>query len=117
MIEEFGTDSLQRPESFLRCDQTSYLIYQLIYLMSDWGSFPGGKSPECNSGHITPSSVEVRNGWSYASTPPNSSQCGWYLIKQRDSFTFMLPSYSIYSLVSQVISSAQISQLNLCIYL
>ena len=34
-----------------------------------WGLFPGVKQPGCAVNHSPPSSAEVKNGWSYTSTP------------------------------------------------
>jgi hypothetical protein len=34
------------------------------------GSFPGGKLLRRGADHSPPSSAEVKNAWSYASTPP-----------------------------------------------
>jgi hypothetical protein len=38
--------------------------------------------------HLRPSSVEVKNAWSYTSTPQYAFMV-WCLVKQRDTFTFM----------------------------
>jgi hypothetical protein len=38
--------------------------------MGTKGSFPGGKRPGREADHSPPSSAEVKNVWSYTSTPP-----------------------------------------------
>jgi hypothetical protein len=40
------------------------------YPMGTSGSFHGVKQPEREADHSPPSSVEVKNAWSYTSTPP-----------------------------------------------
>jgi hypothetical protein len=40
------------------------------YLMGTRGSLPGEKRPEREADHSPPSSAEVKNAWSYTSTPP-----------------------------------------------
>jgi hypothetical protein len=52
------------------------------------GSFPGiklGGGREAD--HSTPSSAEVKNEWSYTSTPKYVFMA-WCLVKHRDNFTF-----------------------------
>jgi hypothetical protein len=39
------------------------------------GSFPGVKRPEREADHSPPSSVEVKNEWSYTFTPPVRLHC------------------------------------------
>jgi hypothetical protein len=41
------------------------------YPMRTRGSFPGGKAAGGEADHSPPSSAEVKNAWSYTSTPPN----------------------------------------------
>jgi hypothetical protein len=43
----------------------------------------GVKQPGREVHHSLPSSAEVKNDWSYTSTPPNVFMA-WYLIKHRD---------------------------------
>jgi hypothetical protein len=63
------------------------------------------KQPWPEAGHLSPSSAEVKNVWSYTSTPHMSLWCGallckeyafmlWYLVKHKDKFTFTLLSTS-----------------------
>jgi hypothetical protein len=40
------------------------------YPMGTGGSFPGVKRPGREADHSPPSSAEVKNSWSYTSTPP-----------------------------------------------
>jgi hypothetical protein len=40
------------------------------YQMGTRGSFPWGKAAGCDADHSPPSSAEVKNAWSYTSTPP-----------------------------------------------
>jgi hypothetical protein len=40
------------------------------YPVSDGGSFLGVKRPESGADYSPPSSAEVKNAWSYTSTPP-----------------------------------------------
>jgi hypothetical protein len=57
----------------------SHLIF---HQMGPGGSFPGGKADSS-----PPSSVEVKNAWSYTSTPQYVFMA-WCLIKHRDKVTF-----------------------------
>jgi hypothetical protein len=41
-----------------------YYYYYYYYVLSQVGP------PECEAGHVPPFSSEVRNEWSYTSTPP-----------------------------------------------
>jgi hypothetical protein len=47
----------------------------------------GVKRPVCEADYSPPSSVDVKNGWSYTSTPQYVFMA-WCLIKHRDNFTF-----------------------------
>jgi hypothetical protein len=50
------------------------------------------KWPGCEANHSPPSSAEVKNAWSYTSTPQYVFMA-WCLVKHRDNFTFLpLPS-------------------------
>jgi hypothetical protein len=61
--------------------------------LSLWIKWPGSEAD-----HSTPSNAEVKNAWSYASTPPSSWRgaylitgynfMAWYLVKPKDNFTF-----------------------------
>jgi hypothetical protein len=46
----------------------------------------GVKRPEREADHLPPSSAEVKNAWSYASTPQYVFMA-WCLVKHRDNFT------------------------------
>jgi hypothetical protein len=45
-------------------------VHPLSYPMGNRGSFRGGKAAGAEDDHSPPSSAEVKNGWSYTSTPP-----------------------------------------------
>jgi len=47
----------------------------------------GVKRPGREGDHSPPSSAEIKNAWSYTSTPPYVFMV-WYLVKHRDNFTF-----------------------------
>jgi hypothetical protein len=47
----------------------------------------GVKRPGCEADHSPPSSAEVKNAWSYTSTPQYVFMA-WCLVKHRDNFTF-----------------------------
>jgi hypothetical protein len=49
----------------------------------------GGSSPAREVHHTLPSSAEVKNAWSYTSTPPYVFMA-WCLIKHGDGFTFVV---------------------------
>jgi hypothetical protein len=50
---------------------------------------PGGvKLPSCEADHPPPPSAEVKNAWSYSSTPPCVFMA-WCLVKHRGNFTFL----------------------------
>jgi hypothetical protein len=57
------------------------------YPMGTRGSFPGVKRPGREADHSPPYSAEVKNVWSYTSTPTTPSCCGAQL-KHRDNFAF-----------------------------
>jgi hypothetical protein len=52
----------------------------------------GVKRPRREADHSLPSSAEVKNAWSYTSTPQYVLMA-WCLVKHRDNFTFTLPLY------------------------
>jgi hypothetical protein len=58
------------------------------YPMGTRGSFPGGKAAGAWSWPLTPSSAEVKNAWSYTSTPQYVSMA-WCLVKHRDNSTYL----------------------------
>jgi hypothetical protein len=54
--------------------------------MGTKGSFPEGKAAGREADHSPPSRAEVKNAWSYTSTPQNVFMA-WCLAKHRDNFT------------------------------
>jgi hypothetical protein len=59
------------------------------YPMRSGGVFPRRvKTSGREADHSPPSSVEVKNPWSYTSTPPHVL-IAWYLVKHRSNFTFL----------------------------
>ena len=50
--------------------------------------------PESEDENLPPSRVDVKNAWSYTSTPLCIFSM-WYLIKQRDYFTFKYKHYDL----------------------
>jgi hypothetical protein len=62
------------------------------YPMGTEGSFPGGKASEREADHSPPPSAEVKNVWSYTSSPQYVFMA-WCLVKHRDKFT--LPGWTI----------------------
>jgi hypothetical protein len=84
--------------SLRHCVQTGSGAHPASYQMDTGGSFQEVNRPGREADHSLPSSAEVRNVWSYTSTP---SVClhdvvlsygirihGVVLLKQRDNFTF-----------------------------
>jgi hypothetical protein len=59
-----------------------YVEYIASYPMGIGGPFPGREAD-----HSPPSSAEVKNAWSYTSTPPYVFMA-LYLAKHRDNFNF-----------------------------
>jgi hypothetical protein len=57
------------------------------YPMGNGGSFPGVKRPESEADQSHPSSAEVKNAWSYNSTPQYVFMA-WCLVKHRGNFNF-----------------------------
>jgi hypothetical protein len=53
----------------------------------------GVKRPGREADHSPPSSAEVKNAWSYTSTPPYVFMA-WCLVKHRDNFTLPLPFFT-----------------------
>jgi hypothetical protein len=75
--------------------QTGSGAHPVSFPMGAGNSFPRVKQPGCEADHSPPSSAEVKNAWSYTSTPPATSwRAAWlttryvfmarYLIKHRD---------------------------------
>jgi hypothetical protein len=55
--------------SFHHRVQTGSGVHPASYLTGTSGSFPGGKAAGHEADHSPPSSAEVKNAWSYTSTP------------------------------------------------
>jgi hypothetical protein len=66
--------------------QTGYGAQPASYPMGTGVSFSGVKRPGCEADHSPPSSAEVKNAWSYTSTPQYVFM-EWCLVKHRDNFT------------------------------
>jgi hypothetical protein len=60
------------------------------YPMGTRDSFSGSKAARCEADHSPPSSAEVKNSWSYTSTPQYVF-VAWFLVKHRNNFTLTLP--------------------------
>jgi len=58
------------------------------------GSFRGSIAAGARSYHLTPSSVEFNNEWSYASSVPYVF-VAWRLIKHMDNFKFAVPNQTL----------------------
>jgi hypothetical protein len=54
----------------------------------------GAKRPWCEADHLPPSSAEVKNVWSYTSTPQYVFMV-WCSVKHRDKFTFYIFTFII----------------------
>jgi hypothetical protein len=52
------------------CVQNGSGAHPASYPMDTRGSFPESKAAESEADHSPPSSTEVKNAWSYTSTPP-----------------------------------------------
>ena len=61
-----GFESCQG-QDFSRPDQC--WVPPSLLFFGYWGSFLGVKQPRCDDEHTFPSSVEVKNEWSYTSVP------------------------------------------------
>jgi hypothetical protein len=61
--------------------QTSSQAHPALYEMGIGGSSPEEKQPRHEADHSPPSSAEVKNAWSYTSTP-SILFMAWYLMKQ-----------------------------------
>jgi hypothetical protein len=73
-----------RRNSFLRHRvQTGSGLHPASYLMGTGGSFAGNKAAGSWSWQLTPSSAEVKNSWSYTSTPTYVF-IAWCLVKYVD---------------------------------
>jgi hypothetical protein len=70
--------------------QTGSGAHTVSYPTDTEGSFSGSKAAWAWSWPYTPSSAEVKNAWSYTSTPQYVFMA-WCLVKHRDNFTFTLP--------------------------
>jgi len=60
--------------------------------------FPQGvKRPGHEADHLSPSSAEVKNAWSYTSHPPYAYMA-WYLVQHRDKFALPYSCISVLEL-------------------
>jgi hypothetical protein len=57
---------------------------------------PGIKRPGREADHLSPTSAEVKNTWSYTSTPQYVFMI-WLLVKHRVNFTFIITWISVYA--------------------
>jgi hypothetical protein len=64
------------------CVQNGSGAHPAFYPMGTRGSFPGGKRPWREADYSPPSSAEVKNAWSYTSTPQYVFMA-WCLVKHR----------------------------------
>jgi hypothetical protein len=62
-------------------------------------SFWGVKRPGREADHSPQPSAEVKNAWSYISTPEYVFMA-WYLIKHKDDFIFALPFHVVWCVLS-----------------
>jgi hypothetical protein len=60
------------------------------------------KRPGCETDHSPPSSDEVKNEWSYTSTPQYASMASC-LVKHRDDFIIVLDVKLLYQKLSKVV--------------
>jgi len=58
------------------------------------GSFPGAKRQEREINHSPPSGAEVKNEWSYISTPPTHAFMAWI---KKNLALFFIEYYEAYS--------------------
>jgi hypothetical protein len=77
--------------SLLHRVQTGSGAHPASYPVGTRGSFPGVKWPGREVEDSPPSSAEVKNAWSYTSTPLYAFMA-WWLVEHRDNVTFTLPS-------------------------
>jgi hypothetical protein len=80
------------------------------YPMGTRGSYPGGKAAGREADHSPPSSAEVKNAWSYTSTPQYAFMA-WCLVKHRDSF--YLFTFLCYLVIPKCLLNRPFSEENL----
>jgi hypothetical protein len=68
------------------------------------GSFPGVKRPGREADHSPQSTAEIKNAWSYTSTPQYIFMV-WCLVKLRDNFTLL---YFTIKIISSFLSNRKI---------
>jgi hypothetical protein len=87
---DYGLDDRTAGNFSLRHQvQTSSGAHPVSFLMETTGYFPRGKAAGAWSWPSPPSRAEVKNAWSYTSTP-QYFYTAWCLVKHRDNFTFTL---------------------------
>jgi len=74
---------------FCHCVQTGSRACSASYPVGNRGSCLGVKLPRREANHSPPCGVEVKNAWSYISTPPCAFMAG-YLFKHRDNLDVCL---------------------------
>ena len=86
-LDDLGSESQQGHKIFL-ISKTSQMVLQPTQppIHGYHGSSSGVKQPGHAVDHSPPSSTEVKNKWSYTSTPPIYPHC-----VDRGNFTFFLP--------------------------
>jgi len=101
-VGRLGFDSRKRPGTELPPHhrvQTDSAAHPASYPMATRDSFPDGIVDVSWADHSPPFSVKIENAWNYASSSPYSIMwclvkhnvfMTWYLVKRRDSFTFIL---------------------------
>jgi hypothetical protein len=73
------------------------------------------KRPEREVDHSFPSSAEVKNAWSYTSTPQYALMA-WCSVNKGTGTTLPLHFYLIYAYVSEVVFSLQVFRLKFCMH-
>jgi hypothetical protein len=72
--------------------QTGFGTHRVSYPLGAEGCFPKRSGREAN--HSPPSHDEIKNAWSYISTPQYVFLV-WCLVKHRDNFTFLVHAFEI----------------------
>jgi hypothetical protein len=73
----------------------------------------GIKRPAREADHSPPSSAEVKNAWSYTSTPQYVFMT-WYLVKNRDNFTFYIYLYHLGAIIPSLRYFKTCAQIVIC---
>jgi hypothetical protein len=89
-MDDWGSISSRGSEgNFFSSPPRSDRLWSPASLLSKgyWGPFPRLKRPGREADHSLPSSVEVKNAWSYTSTPQYVFM-EWYLVKHKDNYPY-----------------------------